>query len=93
MIRRPTHPDDPGEAPGQFSGRMVLVLLLLLAMATVVTAVTFIRRPADSPPAAVENRPFGPATRDEVLDEPLIRRGSGGLEPEPMPAPADAADQ
>lgn len=97
MSHQPSHPDD---APGQFSGRRVLLLLLLLVLLAAVAAVTFIRRPPGTTPAAVENRPFGPATRQEQarseqenLDQPLLYRGSKGLEPEPTtsPAPADAA--
>lgn len=82
---------NPDDAPGQFSGRVVLILFLLLALLTAVTAVTFIRRPPGTTPAAIENRPFGPATRQE---QPLLYRGSKGLQPEPTtsPSPADAGN-
>jgi hypothetical protein len=88
------------DEPGGIPGHVVLVVFFTLVFLIAASAVTFIRRPPGTTPAAVENRPFGPATRQEQtqseqqdLDQPLLYRGSQGLGPEPAssPAPVGAA--
>jgi hypothetical protein len=70
--------DDPRTDPndeGGYSGRLVLVLLMLFSVATVVIALAFIRPEPGAPRAPVEDRPFGPVTPQEQEDQPLIERG------------------
>ncbi len=65
-----------GDAPDErgYSGRAVLVLLLVASVLTVVLALTIIRPKPGATPEPVNRRAFGPATADDARDRPLIEK-------------------
>ena len=69
----PSHPE-PTEPPG-VNGKLVLVLLLVVSVASVVLGFTLIRPPEGAEPAPVNQRPFGPATYEDQRQVPLIDKG------------------
>ena len=63
------------DAEGGYSGRRVLIVLFVASVVTVVLGLTLIRPDPDSEPAAVNRRPFGPATAEDYDNLPLIEKG------------------
>ena len=70
---------DDAPEQGGYSGRAVLVLLLLVSVATVVISLTFIRPAPNAEPAPVNRRPFGPASAEDANNRPLIEKGGGPI--------------
>lgn len=59
-------------------GKWVILAIFLVSIIGSTTAVLLVRPIPGSEPAAVEDRPFGPATRGEQNQAPLIYRGEDG---------------
>lgn len=74
------------DEPQGVSGKTVLVLLMTVSVVTVVVGLTFIHPEPGTEPAPVNRRPFGPATRDDYRDRPLIERAGTTQPPTTMPA-------
>ena len=60
---------------GGYSGRAVLVLLVVASVAVALAGVLLIRPDPDAAPAPVNRRPFGPATAEDYANLPLIEKG------------------
>jgi hypothetical protein len=58
-----------------WSGRTVVVVLLVLSVVTVVIGLTAIRPEPGAEPVPVADRPFGPANEEDFKNRPLINKG------------------
>ncbi len=72
--------------PQGVSGKTVLILLMTFSVLTVVIGLTFIRPEPGAEPVPANRRPFGPATRDDYRDRPLIERAGNTPPAATMPA-------
>ena len=99
---RPSSRTSPAREPAGVNGKLVLVLLMIVSVASVVLGFVFIRPPEGFEPAPIEQRPFGPAGYSDASEQPLIDKGiaaerkrelTGEAPPQPERPAQDAADE
>ena len=66
---------EPAPEEGGFSGRTVVILLMVVSALSVVAAFAIIKPPPGFEPVSTDQRPFGPATEEDYINRPLITKG------------------